>query len=747
MIARLEHCLNKHVQPCSNCSRMLQVCATVHKEGYCTLSQAYSVVSPDVPYTAQHAQRKLLQMPLACLRIDFKSGASRCYLVEHHPSINYHSLTALLKAVLDEQQPKSVATLDKTTVKSLLGLCQSPRERECIRYAVFRASGKSATQTRKQFGFENMLKRSKRVEVCIDHAQYIRKAIEELAVSQERVVISSLGLQPDSSDSELSDGSIDDESGIVPSQSQFDYQNLLPQLQDIVKSSDFNWFEVVAHVESQFGPEKVDVVMNELISSIDELQITKKEKQLLEISREAFHADEKLNGQQRSRHADMLNGFIVTDSESDDPDVIEKAVTPVDSSLKDVIQKKRTAIRHQAQRLKAKHIQEQHFLHHRRSKKVKDIIKEYPDIGHKIEEYVESCNVGADAWRRTGVLTFDGNSNVNKKVTYERIRKHLELHYGRHFSYGTVVQLCIARNRRWRSSLRYKGVARVTTRRARRGFDVKYNPDCHWSGAFYRGLDYLQYTDGKNILNVNRDDAAGFRLDTLVTHKQYAVPVVQGHNILTTYTDYVKRYPNTLQTTSYNFSRTKTTPEICAGVVKAVPIFSKSPAQHAADFKMLQLQSKLQPAFLHPDTGESKQILCVRVDGACDEGPGHEEVQYWWTLEHLQMERLATLVTARSSGSSYRNKVELQNGCMTRGHSNLFIPSTLAGCCMEAGKVNEEILTQNLELAIQIYIERVDQSPCGESVIHLFRGADTSSDYQQKRDYLRIFLKGSKKSK
>ena len=95
------------------------------------------------------------------------------------------------------------------------------------------------------------------------------------------------------------------------------------------------------------------------------------------------------------------------------------------------------------------------------------------------------------------------------------------------------------------------------------------------------------------------------------------------------------------------------------------------------------------------------------------------------------MEYLATLVTARSSGSSYLNRVELQNGCLTRGHSNLFIPSTLAGSCTESVQVNEEILKQNLEFAIEVYLRCVDQSPCGETVIHLFRGADTSADYHK----------------
>ena len=79
---------------------------------------------------------------------------------------------------------------------------------------------------------------------------------------------------------------------------------------------------------------------------------------------------------------------------------------------------------------------------------------------------------------------------------------------------------------------------------------------------------------------MNRDDATGFRLDTLTTCKQHANPVTQGHDILTTRTDYVNKYPSIIQTTSYNFTRTNTTGEVCVGVVKAPPIHSKNPAQH-----------------------------------------------------------------------------------------------------------------------------------------------------------------------
>ena len=97
---------------------------------------------------------------------------------------------------------------------------------------------------------------------------------------------------------------------------------------------------------------------------------------------------------------------------------------------------------------------------------------------------------------------------------------------------GSVIQLCMPRNKR-SSAKRYVGVARVTSRRARKGFTLKYNPDTHWSSSFYKGLNELQYVDGRNMFIVNRDDAAGFRLDTLTTCKQYTTPVVQEKLILT----------------------------------------------------------------------------------------------------------------------------------------------------------------------------------------------------------------------
>ena len=81
--------------------------------------------------------------------------------------------------------------------------------------------------------------------------------------------------------------------------------------------------------------------------------------------------------------------------------------------------------------------------------------------------------------------------------------------------------------------------------------------------------------------------------------------------------------------------------------------------QHMCDLEMLEQKSELQSAFTNPLTGEQKAIECIRVDGAGDEGPLHDEVQFMWTSRHLDKGSIATLVTTRSSGSNFLNNVDL----------------------------------------------------------------------------------------
>ena len=643
----------------------------------------------------------------------------------------------------------SKPVFSKEELSQLLILAQSDRERELIKYATFRASGISKTSASKHFGFQNLSERCTKVEESIQEAERIRQCIGSLSQVQEQTFLQSLGFNvsnnSDSSDEDEATDAVVDEpmEDAGPTDTLFDMS--VEELIEILQTSHFNWFEVVStvletndHVQEQNLIDHLENLIPELEDKLDDSEMT-----LLEQSHQAFHCDE-ARQKLADHEANALNGLIVTDSESElDPDELLDLHDLAGERVKSLVMKKRKSLQRRARYERAKQIEQRNYLGRKVSGKVTGILKDFPDIGKEIEKFVQDSSVGADAWRRTGILTFDGNTRVKCKVTYERIRQHLIKTYKRNFSFGTVVQLCVARNRRRQSAKRYKDVAKVTSRRARKGFMIKYNPDAHWSSAFYRNLNYIQYTDGRHILNVNRDDAAGFRLDTMATHRLHRTPMVQGAESTTTYTDYVNKYKAVLQTTSYNFSRTETTPEFCAGVVKPVGLFPKNPTQHLSDLEMLENAPEMKPAFINPITGVRKEIECIRVDGASDEGPSHEEVQFMWSARHLS---LATLVTARNSGSSYLNRVELQNGCLALAHANLFIPSTLGGSCMDAGKVDKEKYAKNMNLATDVYINRVNECSCGETVINLYRGADSSAR-QETRVHMLQYLKGSKSQK
>ena len=133
----------------------------------------------------------------------------------------------------------------------------------------------------------------------------------------------------------------------------------------------------------------------------------------------------------------------MSESDSDNPEAYIGVSEPLSDAGKALIEKRRAAIQRRARRRQEKTIVDQHFLSHRVSKRANRILDKYPDIGKTIEQFVQEHNVGADAWRRTGILTFDGNTRLKEKITYEKVRQHLEDTYQRKFSYGTIIQLCV----------------------------------------------------------------------------------------------------------------------------------------------------------------------------------------------------------------------------------------------------------------------------------------------------------------
>lgn len=141
-----------------------------------------------------------------------------------------------------------------------------------------------------------------------------------------------------------------------------------------------------------------------------------------------LHIEAEEEAPSQEREAAALNGDIVSESDSDYPDDYI-----LNDTAKVALKKKIAAIRRKCRRDRAKALAEKNFLGRKRSSKLKGIVADFLNIGKTIEDYVQERSVGANAWRRTGVLTFDGNKAVQEKVTYSRIQKHLETVYKRKF--------------------------------------------------------------------------------------------------------------------------------------------------------------------------------------------------------------------------------------------------------------------------------------------------------------------------
>lgn len=106
-------------------------------------------------------------------------------------------------------------------------------------------------------------------------------------------------------------------------------------------------------------------------------------------------------------------------------------------------------------------------------------------------------------------------------------------------------------------------------------------------------------------------------------------------------------------------------------------------------------------------------------------------------------------MSTRNSGASCFNLVELQNGVTGRAHANLFIPSSLTGSAETELGYSEEKHQENMEAAIAVYLDRVQDVPFGSAVIRMFKGAtDARANIMKtQRNDLLVFLRGSEVEK
>ena len=145
--------------------------------------------------------------------------------------------------VLESSRKKSVhstSCITKTELRELLRLAQSDRERECLKYAVFKGSGLTPTAARRELGLENMGKRVTHMVDCIQQAAEIERSFEELAQIRAQCVTASSSSESDPEDCQPDS----------PPHSLKLSSDAVEQLSNALKESNLNWFEFCDRIMS-----------------------------------------------------------------------------------------------------------------------------------------------------------------------------------------------------------------------------------------------------------------------------------------------------------------------------------------------------------------------------------------------------------------------------------------------------------------------------------------------------------------
>ena len=297
-------------------------------------------------------------MPLVAARIGNPAkGKLYSILMEKFSGIDYLKMGVILNGLtLHPTAPKG-NTLDKSVVKLLLGIAESDREWTCLRYAICKSSKMTSTALRKKYGFSNIAEHVQQVEDTMSKVQGICKAVLELASIEDKSLLQSLGLLTlctDDSEEESTGDDIEEEIDETES-------NIPDDMKKILQRCEFNWFHFMDSIPVQEQQKMYFVSSVLMLESFEKCCLNERDKCLLKQSYLAF-CSAKEDAYDQDRTARIVNREIVSESESDSPETYANTTDPLSATRKELIAKKRAAIRRRARRKQEKAISEQSFL-------------------------------------------------------------------------------------------------------------------------------------------------------------------------------------------------------------------------------------------------------------------------------------------------------------------------------------------------------------------------------------------------
>ena len=369
------------------------------------------------------------------------------------------------------------------------------------------------------------------------------------------------------------------------------------------------------------------------------------------------------------------------------------------------------------------------------------VLRKYPDIGDKIEAICTDLNVGADASRRDGAITFNVGEPRRKGCGFRRILIELKQRHGIQVSEGALHELRVSRNRRLRMSTRQKGIVNIRLRRSVKRITQDSLND-HCQNAVYRTAHYVRDNcEFDSTLWLERDDHAKLRANAATSA---ATVTASGEGVSTHQHDFMDAATHSnFYATSYLFPKlVDGGSERFVATVKADRLAPSTPTQHAADFYMLQEMAKAPSSELHSifysASGTVKPKVQLEVDGGYDENPTGRETQFLQTElllggPKLEKEKRRAQVGSmtREAGGSAKNKVERLNGEETSASAGFHatINDTVVGDLYDfaTGQVDQEQLKACWEQVTEEYRSTLDGAPALGGRLSAFHGATEAS--------------------
>ena len=412
----LDLCNMYHTIDCDKCFVLSRICTLIQKKKILTLTSLWRSVR-DRPYIAQHARSLFLQVPIVILKISDISGRapSNMYVCEKVGSrVSYNNTLRLLEERVD------IDNIDDNTdlLADVMKLTTTDAEKEMLKFVASAVLNVSKRQASNYLGISKGYN-SRVVEVteAVQRVEELRVKNQEL---MEAEIAAKLGkgfyekvfnVADESEESCSSDEDMDAEDEISLFCRRED--DATTQVTSTMTSSPPATTSRTMSLASPFSSSTTTTTngTDQDTESFESYMACGASETLTDIgmSSESDSEEEQRPGSERTEQSERTLKRIISKWE---------ARTRVGIAKMQLLKRKRT-------------------------KQAREISTRHPDIGSVMEQYAELCDVGADRWRRTGMLTFSGEGTKGNVLPLRGCKKHLETHYNEKISLCNCVQRSI----------------------------------------------------------------------------------------------------------------------------------------------------------------------------------------------------------------------------------------------------------------------------------------------------------------